>query len=344
MPQEAEIGPGGVPDLNPEVEIMTESVRTAEVPAAERFDFWRHVVSETFVPLEASRDADGAFRGEIRGANLGALRVYEVDADSHVASRTRRLIDGSQDEYFKLGLQLEGQSVLTQDGREAVLAPGDFAVYDTTRPYTFAFADRCRILVLIFPRPMLALPAARVGRLTATPFRGRHGLGDLIGTFLVHAARVVDDVDVRDNARLATNVLDLLTTALAGRLDAQPTDEDGVRRSLLVQAVAFIERHLGEPSLDPSQIATAQHISTRYLHKLFHGEGTTVSGWIRERRLEHCGHDLRDPLQAHRSVSSIAARWGLLDASHFSRVFRATYGTSPRDYRLMHGVIDSPDA
>jgi len=29
----------------------------------------------------------------------------------------------------------------------------------------------------------------------------------------------------------------------------------------------------------------------------------------------------------------IAARWGLADSSHFSRLFRATYGMSPREFR-----------
>jgi AraC-like DNA-binding protein len=314
---------------------MGESVRTADVPAALRFDFWRQVVSEAFVPLEASRSgsADGAFRGELRGATLGAIRVYEVDADSHVAHRSRRMIDSSQDEYFKLGLQLESHSVLSQDGREAALRPGDFAVYDTTRPYRFSFDDGCRLLVLIFPRPMLGLPVARVGRLTATPFAGRAGLGELISSFLVNAARIADDLDARDCARLGANVLDLLATALAGRLDVRATDEDSARRSLMLQAVAFIESHLGDPLLAPADVAAAQHISTRYLHKLFHAEGTTVSGWIRQRRLERCRHDLRDPALAHRSVSAVAARWGLVDASHFSRLFRAAFGISPRAYR-----------
>ncbi|MEU9872377.1 helix-turn-helix transcriptional regulator [Actinomadura sp. NPDC048021] len=67
---------------------------------------------------------------------------------------------------------------------------------------------------------------------------------------------------------------------------------------------------------------------------MFREEGTTVSAWIRERRLEHCRRDLRDPLQLHRPVSAIAAGWGFVDAAHFSRLFKAAYGATPREYRV----------
>ena len=320
-----------------------DAARTADVPEVERFDFWRNTVSETFVPLEASRDATGDFWGEIRGTSLGGLRLYEVAADSHVARRTARLAAASGAEYFKLGLQVAGRSVLTQDGRQAVLGPGDFAIYDTSRPYTFAFEGPSRLLVLIFPRPMLGLPAARVAEITANAFSGRGGLSSLVGPFLIQAANVLDEVDACDSARLAGNVLDLLVTALASRLATRPADLDSARRALLLHAMAFVEQHLGDAYLTPAEIASSQHISTRYLHKIFQAEGTTVSAWIRQRRLENCGRDLRDPRLAGRSVSAIAARWGLPDAAHFSRLFRSTFGTSPRDYRVLHGLAESDD-
>ena len=59
----------------------------------------------------------------------------------------------------------------------------------------------------------------------------------------------------------------------------------------------------------------------------------TVSAWIRSRRLERCRRELADELFADRPVSAIAARWGFLDASHFSRLFRSTFGEAPTDFR-----------
>jgi AraC-like DNA-binding protein len=137
---------------------------------------------------------------------------------------------------------------------------------------------------------------------------------------------------------LAGNVLDLLGTVLTERLDCSPADPDRAHRALMLQITSFIEEHLGEADLAPAQIAAAHHISLRQLHKLFHASGTTVAGWIRQRRLERCGHDLRDPRWSGRPVAAIGARWGYPDPAHFSRLFKAAYGVGPRDYRAQRAV------
>jgi hypothetical protein len=45
--------------------------------------------------------------------------------------------------------------MVVQDGREVRLGPGDFACYDSTRPYTLSFGDAFEQLVLHMPRALL---------------------------------------------------------------------------------------------------------------------------------------------------------------------------------------------
>jgi AraC-like DNA-binding protein len=96
-----------------------------------------------------------------------------------------------------------------------------------------------------------------------------------------------------------------------------------------------IDLHLREPDLGPERIAKAHFISTRYVHELFQPEGTTVSAWIRARRLEGARRDLADPELAGLTISALAARWGFSDPARFSRAFRAVYGCSPTEARAV---------
>jgi AraC-like DNA-binding protein len=48
----------------------------------------------------------------------------------------------------------------------------------------------------------------------------------------------------------------------------------------------------------------------------------TLTG-CRRQRPDHCKRELLDPRHAGQRISRIAARWGLADSSHFSRLFRA---------------------
>lgn len=314
---------------------MSVLVRTADLPPRDRFAFWCHLVGETFVPLRTDVEAAHRFNASMRVLELGAITATEIHATANVVRRTPALITDSDPDYYKLGVQLRGYCLLTQDGREAPLLPGDFAIYDTTRPYTLAFDDAYRQLVLMFPRRLLHLPAETVTGVTATRMSGRQGVGALLSPFLIQLADHLAEFDTGGpHVRLGDNVLDLLVTLLAERLDITAPTPDSARRALLMRIQAHIERHLYDPDLCPDGIAAAHFVSTRYLHKLFHEEGTTVSAWIRERRLDHCRRDLRDPLQVSRPVSAIAARWGFLDAAHFSRLFKAAYGASPREYRV----------
>ena len=68
------------------------------------------------------------FRGQIASWALGDLRTSRVTATPHLASRTRRMIALREYGLYKVDLLSRGSCRLIQDGREAVLRPGDLAV------------------------------------------------------------------------------------------------------------------------------------------------------------------------------------------------------------------------
>jgi AraC-like DNA-binding protein len=250
------------------------------------------------------------------------------------AFRSRRLIRASDPEQLKIDFVVRGCTAFAQGERDAVLAPGDFTLVDLSRPCQIAFDGPNDVVAVKFPRAALPLRDNDLERLTAVPISGREGIGSPISSLARYLARRLGDHGPTEGARLSTALMDLLAVALADRLDRVATiAPDTRRRALLAGVRSFIEQRLADPKLSPSGIAAANHISVRYLHKLFEGQGETVGGWIRSRRLERCRRDLLDPALGDWPVSAIAARWGLLDPSHFSRLFRVAYGLPPAEYR-----------
>jgi AraC-like DNA-binding protein len=314
---------------------MAILIRTEDVPPEERHDAWRSVVCDTLGPLDFRSDPDTPLRGEIAAGLLGPVNVGRVETSTpHSVHRTPGLIRRGSHELYRVALTMSGHARLLQDERAARLRPGEFTIYDFNRPYELAYDSGVQLAVFSFPREMLALPPDLVAGLTAIPVRTDTGTGALAAPLLGRVARDMDTYQPASAARLSAVVMTLLTTAIAehaGKVRALP--EQSREQALMLRIHAFIEQNLGEAALAPGTVAVAHYISVRHLYRLFEAQETTVAAWIRHRRLEHCRADLADPALGSVPVNAVAARWGLPDPAHFSRLFKRTYGLPPAEYR-----------
>jgi AraC-like DNA-binding protein len=190
-------------------------------------------------------------------------------------------------------------------------------------------------LVIRVPKHMLGRDEGTICRLTAVGIPGGEGLPRAAVAFFLGLAGGLENSTI--GAVDAPNTIECVID-LVRALYAAPAAADGpvrlrTRAEILLNIQSFIETNLSDPELDPDQIARASFISTRYLHKLFEAEGTSVCRWIRTTRLERCRRDLLDPTLADETILSIASRWGLPGPQHFSRLFRLAYGCSPSELR-----------
>lgn len=304
-------------------------------PPADRFEAWREAVNATFVPLHAAVRSPAGYRAGLLAQDLGDVTATEVGGSPVTVRRDKATIAASNPGVYKLGLQLHGYCVLSQDGREAALTPGDLAIYDTTRPYTLDFAESYRMFVLLIPRDRLGLTSDQVRRLTAERISGRQGLGALTSTLLAQLGSQVRSGGADTDPRAVDAVVELVHAALSQRLG--PADAVPAASVVFSAATEWIDEHLCEPGLEVEDVALAQHVSTRYLQKIFADQGTSPSSWIRRRRLQRCRVDLLDPALAAHPVAAIGARWGFADPSAFTRTFKAGTGMTPGEFRATGG-------
>ena len=316
-------------------------IDTDVVPASSRAEYWETSSCEAYHPLQIRTDASNRFSGRMWGDELASVTVLRIAAGANTMSRTLAEIRAGDPECLQLLILLRGQLNGAQLHRAVVLNPGDMTGHDTSQPAIFRADGPFDLLVLRLPKPTLGKQAASASRLAAIRVPGGAGIPRLAARFFCEIATGLADGSIeRTDSGLASHVVDLVRRLYVDLgSSAQPT-RPRATVELLLQAQAHIETSLGDPSLNPEQVARACFISTRYLHRVFESEGLRVSDFIRCARLDRCCRDLVDPAFADQPIQAIASRWGLPSAPHFSRLFREAYGCSPREYRHNGG----PDA
>jgi len=317
-----------------EAGVTRRLLTTDTVPVRERTAYWCDVICDVFVRLDCDPPRRDRLDGRIVTDMVGAVALSEVRSTPQVVTRGRRHLTGADEDDILLSLQLTGSSVIVQDGRMARLRPGDFAAYDSSRPYTLAFDGPFRQLVVQAPREAWTRRLGRAHRLTARAVPGESPEGRLAGNLLRGAAGAAERLDAASAGRVGESLLDLLAAALvplAGPGGGGPAGE--ALWTTLYRARTFIEEHLDDPQLTVTTVASALGFTPRYLTRLFALEGESPARYIWRRRLERCRDDLLSPSLARRPVSAIAYRWGFNSPAHFSRAFRDRYGLSPRAFR-----------
>ncbi|HEY8977977.1 MAG TPA: helix-turn-helix domain-containing protein [Streptomyces sp.] len=313
--------------------MLSVVLSTVPFSPAERADYWHSLVSDTFVPLDVTLHESESSVGTISSHRLGPLKISVVEAGPQTVWRRRRLIAQGGEEYLTVTLQQRGTARLSQDGRDILVRPGEFSCGDTGRPFRREHPDDFRFTWFGVPKRELGVPDADLRAITPTLFSGHSGTSGLVAGYLTRLAEQAAGFDPCTGRQLAMTAVDLLKVLLRerqGRLDPPASD---VARGMLARVKEYMLRHLADPGLSPERVAVAHHISVRYLHKLFRAEGITVGRWIHRERLERCRRDLAPPSGTAPAVSAVAQRWGFVSASHFSRVFRAAYGMSPREWQ-----------
>ena len=102
-------------------------------------------------------------------------------------------------------------------------------------------------------------------------------------------------------------------------------------RSLLKQAVAYIDSHYTEESLSLNQVAREVNISANYLSAVFSQEiGATFTEYVTGKRMDRAKELLRT---TDKRSGEVAAAVGYKDPHYFSFLFKKTQGCTPRDYR-----------
>jgi AraC-like DNA-binding protein len=124
----------------------------------------------------------------------------------------------------------------------------------------------------------------------------------------------------------------MIALAVAPGRRAEEATTGPVAAVQIMRLRALIRANLGSAMFGPARLCRLAGISRSQLYRLFEVHGG-VALCIQRERLAAAHRALSNPSDL-RSISDIAESVGLFDPSSFSRMFRRSFGVSPRDLRL----------
>jgi len=222
--------------------------------------------------------------------------------------------------------------MIVQNGREAVLRPGDLAIYDSTAPYTLLSDTGVGGAFFRIPHAALAMPHNMIRRACAVSLSPGHSVTSLTSEY-IHRLATDNELSSAPNAELiAQPSLELVRALIATHLETDELAAGPLAATVQLRILEYARRHLHDPDLCAEQIAAAHYISVRYLYKVLAESGISLADWIRIHRLQSCRQELART-STRTTIEAVARRHGFSNISSFSRAFRAEYGMSPREWR-----------
>ena len=306
-----------------------------QLPAPERFDLWRDVVTRKLLRLAIDPLSPDPFYANASLRSQHGLSIGVGDVGATASHRTRDIVSADNDDLVLI-VNLRGTFLITQSNRELALNTGDATVISCARVGSYLQPESGRLMCVRLPRsaltPFLAEPDERAAELIPSDV-------EPLRLLKAYAASLVADDDLVVSPAVSRAVVnhlcDLVALALGSNGDAAAlAGARGLRAARLNAAKAFIDRQLGSPELSVETVANHLSVTARYVRKLFEAEGINVSGYVMEQRLNRAHAMLTGLRYARAPVSSLAYEVGFGDLSYFNRAFRRRYGMTPTEARL----------
>ena len=310
------------------------SLSSGAFPARARLEACRNFFGAPMVGLEFSPRIEDGYGVEVSFAVLPETRIGKGRFEQFRIDRTSERIatDGNAD--FALIIAGGGRHEAVQAGRAVEFGAGEAVLTTDAEPASVLYGRSADFIVIQPSRRALTALVPGCDDMLARPIAADCEALRLLARY---AALVQQDGELRTpelRSAVAGHLLDLVALVIGTTREIEARARGrGLAGARLAAVKADIDRNLIRPDLSIGAVAARQGISPRYVARLFAGEATTFSDFVRHRRLERARRRLTDPRAAHLGIGEIAFECGFGDLSYFNRCFRARFDATPGDLR-----------
>jgi AraC family transcriptional activator of tynA and feaB len=265
-----ETAPHRVPkgDEGSHLKLMRKVFCTSEVHARDRFAFWHDVACQKIVDHTSKPASRPQFDASIEVGALADLSIVRFEVSPTEVSRTVRHIRRASGDDLFVYQQIAGSLALEQDGRQAILNPGDITLLDPMVPYLGRFAPSSKLLVLKVPRRSLEARTGGARKLALRLVKPANAESMLASQFLSMLPDRAEDLTQASAELVRNQALDLIALALTRTVAEEPGRLTAARSVASLNIRAAIEMRLADTDLRPEAVAAACGISVRYANSI----------------------------------------------------------------------------
>ena len=324
---------------------MFKTMDTDNHPSANSLDVWERFLSHlqpvALEPLPGK--TPNKFRGRLRLAHLGDLRVSILHATEHCLRNEPPSVSSKIREEYVLILPMTGNMLIQQGRVDIPLIRDQILLVNLSYPVETIYLTPASCLQIMIPVARLRHVSKLLPDSSPRVLNSSSGLGLILRNQCMGLINGLGGVtDEKSCHTLGEMLIDMLTLVI--NHEVPETNRKSPEQQRLTDILSAIDQQLENPEISTDSVANAAHISRAYLFKLLKRHHTSFRQEVLNRRLDRARTLLKDPTLAHLPVSDIAWRLGFNSHSHFSRSFHKASGISPTDYRRLHPSVTTDEA
>lgn len=306
---------------------IVRSFSTSRAPRERRIPMWEDHNRTALVDLRTACVARDSLTSTMLNLPLSSMSLTDIASNDHVIERSNTHIGRTPAGTVLLCLLAKGDASFFGAHGTVRIGSSEAILYDSDEPFMYGFNSPMRQHIFQIPRVKFHELTGRE-RLPQPVVFGKSDERPLSAFRRIFVNTMRSSI-LRQNttADRADETFDGLFSML---LDSRSR---GGSRAQYAIAKDFIVSNLDQPGLSVGDVASAVGVSERQLSRVFADHGIGVAESIAEVRLA-AAHDMLTSTRADGlSIGEIARRVGYRHPSHFSRSFKARYGTTARDLK-----------
>lgn len=321
------------------------SYTSLAIAGIDRYESWRSAMADAFGPFEV-QPREQHFTGQLRYQRRVGLQFNDLRYAGQNIERTRGNASHLSEEFYTFGMPMSGPLTVERRGDAFDVAPGCLYLMNQGLPYkALAHGEGgFRSLSISIPSAALLLRSRHLPAFCKLDLAGSPR-GSMLRSYLGQIFENLDLWSDQELSAICEHFIDLVSIFLIRNEDCEISESDSsVSIAHRARIFAYIRLHLSDPDLDAEKVAQGCHMSTRYLYKILRKIDVSVEAYIFEQRILKCRELLASRADRMTSIAELCYRCGFRQPAHFSRLFKARYGESPRSFRARACGIAAPSA